>query len=99
MPRIIDLSVSIDNNEYSDHPGGSPKVTYRNHSIHDAHLDEDDHHDVHRSVHDVHLEDHEHDIKPKAAPPKTKKRSSPKKQSSHSSSGHGHHKSQSQSEK
>ena len=32
MPRIIDLSVSIDNNEYSDHPGGSPKVTYRNHA-------------------------------------------------------------------
>ena len=27
MPRFIDLSVSIDNNEHSDHPGGSPKVT------------------------------------------------------------------------
>ena len=32
MPRFIDLSVSIDNNEHSDHPGGSPKVTYRNHA-------------------------------------------------------------------
>ena len=33
MPRFIDLSVSIDNNEHSDHPGGSPQVTYRNHVI------------------------------------------------------------------
>jgi kynurenine formamidase len=32
MTRFIDLSVSIDNNEHSDHPGGSPKVTYRNHA-------------------------------------------------------------------
>ena len=32
MPRFVDLSVSIDNNEHSDHPGGSPKVTYRNHA-------------------------------------------------------------------
>ena len=32
MPRFIDLSVSIDNNEHSDHPGGSPKVTYRKHA-------------------------------------------------------------------
>ena len=32
MPRFIDLSVSIDNNEHSDHPGGSRKVTYRNHA-------------------------------------------------------------------
>jgi kynurenine formamidase len=29
--RFIDLSVYIDNNEHSDHPGGSPKVTYRTH--------------------------------------------------------------------
>ena len=32
MPNFIDLSVAIDNNEHSDHPGGSPKVTYRNHA-------------------------------------------------------------------
>jgi len=29
--QFVDLSVAIDNNEHSDHPGGSPKVTYRNH--------------------------------------------------------------------
>ncbi|MEC7078369.1 MAG: cyclase family protein, partial [Pseudomonadota bacterium] len=32
MPQFIDLSVAIDNNEHSDHPGGSPKVTYQNHA-------------------------------------------------------------------
>ena len=32
MPQIIDLSVAIENNEHTDHPGGSPKVTYRNHT-------------------------------------------------------------------
>ncbi len=31
MAQFIDLSVHIDNNEHSDHPGGAPKVTYRNH--------------------------------------------------------------------
>jgi kynurenine formamidase len=31
MPRFVDLSVHIDNNEFSDHPGGGPKVTYRTH--------------------------------------------------------------------
>ena len=31
MPTLIDLSVPIENNEHSDHPGGSPKVTYRTH--------------------------------------------------------------------
>lgn len=29
--RFVDLSVSIENNEHTDHPGGSPKVTYRTH--------------------------------------------------------------------
>ena len=29
--RFVDLSVAIDNNEHSDHPGGSPKVSYLNH--------------------------------------------------------------------
>ena len=29
--KFIDLSVAIHNNEHTDHPGGSPKVTYRNH--------------------------------------------------------------------
>jgi len=29
--RFIDLSVCIENNEHTDHPGGSPKVTYRTH--------------------------------------------------------------------
>jgi kynurenine formamidase len=29
--RFIDLSVHIENNEHTDHPGGSPKVTYRTH--------------------------------------------------------------------
>ena len=32
MPRFVDLSVAIDNNEHTDHPGGAPKVTYRNHA-------------------------------------------------------------------
>ncbi|MEC7379943.1 MAG: cyclase family protein, partial [Pseudomonadota bacterium] len=32
MPQFIDLSVAIDNNKHSDHPGGSPKVTYQNHA-------------------------------------------------------------------
>ena len=32
MSRFIDLSVAIDNNEHSDHPGGSPKVKYQNHA-------------------------------------------------------------------
>jgi kynurenine formamidase len=32
MPsRFVDLSVSIENNEHTDHPGGNPKVTYRTH--------------------------------------------------------------------
>ncbi len=31
MPRFVDLSVYIDNNEHSDHPGGSPKVAYKTH--------------------------------------------------------------------
>jgi kynurenine formamidase len=31
MSRFIDLSVYIENNEHTDHPGGSPKVTYRTH--------------------------------------------------------------------
>ena len=31
MPSFIDLSVHIDNNEHSDHPGGAPQVTYSNH--------------------------------------------------------------------
>lgn len=31
MSRLIDLSVHIENNEHTDHPGGSPKVTYRTH--------------------------------------------------------------------
>ena len=25
MPEFIDLSVAIENNEHTDHPGGSPK--------------------------------------------------------------------------
>ena len=29
--RFIDLSVHIENNEHTDHPGGSPRVTYRTH--------------------------------------------------------------------
>lgn len=29
--RFIDLSVHIENNEHTDHPGGSPQVTYRTH--------------------------------------------------------------------
>jgi kynurenine formamidase len=32
MPRFIDLSVSIDNNEHSDPPGFSPKVNYSVHN-------------------------------------------------------------------
>lgn len=31
MTKFIDLSVTIDNNKHSDHPGGAPKVTYRHH--------------------------------------------------------------------
>ena len=31
MPQFIDLSVHIDNNEHSDHPGGAPKVRYMHH--------------------------------------------------------------------
>ena len=31
MPQFIDLSVAIENNEHTDHPGGSPQVTYRKH--------------------------------------------------------------------
>ena len=31
MTRFIDLSVHLENNEHTDHPGGSPKITYRNH--------------------------------------------------------------------
>ena len=32
MPTFVDLSVAIDNNEHTDHPGGSPNITYRNHA-------------------------------------------------------------------
>ena len=32
MPTFIDLSVSIKNNVHTDHPGGSPEVTYIDHS-------------------------------------------------------------------
>ena len=28
---MVDLSVHIENNEHTDHPGGSPRVTYRTH--------------------------------------------------------------------
>ena len=31
MSKFIDLSVAIENNEHTDHPGGSPKVTYHHH--------------------------------------------------------------------
>ena len=31
MATYIDLSVHIENNEHTDHPGGSPKVTYLTH--------------------------------------------------------------------
>ncbi|HCY05588.1 MAG TPA: cyclase, partial [Gammaproteobacteria bacterium] len=31
MSQFIDLSVAIENNEHTDHPGGSPKVTYHHH--------------------------------------------------------------------
>jgi len=31
MPRFIDLSVAIDNNIHTDHPGGAAKVTYYDH--------------------------------------------------------------------
>ncbi len=30
--QFIDLSVAIENNEHTDHPGGSPKVSYRTHA-------------------------------------------------------------------
>ena len=31
MATYIDLSVDIENNEHTDHPGGSPKVKYLTH--------------------------------------------------------------------
>jgi len=31
MQKFVDLSVAIENNEHTDHPGGSPQITYRTH--------------------------------------------------------------------